>query len=75
MALGGAVVSRAQAPTTTMTDRPSAPATNRAKKSLWLVDRKIGNIDMVASCDGRITHLTDGDTGSDSHGMSDAAGV
>ena len=67
MPLCGAVVSRAQAPMTATTDRPNVPTTHRAKKSLWLVDeKKIGNFNMVASCDGRITHLTDGDTGSDS---------
>src|ERR1700730_1431866 len=72
MALCGAVVSCAQAPTTATTDRPNVRATHRAKKTLWLVDEKIGNLDIVASCDGRIVHLTDGDTGSDSHDMSDS---
>jgi hypothetical protein len=38
----------------------------RAKKSLWLLDEKICNEDMVASCDGPRTHLTDGDARSDS---------
>src|ERR1700680_1178773 len=65
-ALCGAVASRAQDPTSATRDRPNGHATQRAKSSLWRMDEKIGNFDMVASSDGRITHLTDGDTGSDS---------
>jgi hypothetical protein len=61
-ALCGAVVSRAQAPTTATTDKPNAHATHRAKNSLWLADENIGNLDMLASCDGRITHLMDEDS-------------